>query len=208
MLLGQGDISAKAHGLAGNPPKVESVKNLPEYKAYKEKVDKAPLLADKLRAVGADKGFFNPDDPDVPDDLRARRMLALLLLGEALKAQPDSDAQCVLSAALNGSPDASYYGLLLPSGANVQDLCSTKMTVEQALEALKKVNPPAASVVAEGIHAAVPAKYEAYKNFLWGRFKERFTLAVDPFENPLTKGLFTGLLIGGALLLALRLAKK
>lgn len=218
MMIGQGAIAnvgqryyLSGRGLAGNdPPVVSSVTKTPEYQAYKAKVDAATTLTAKLTALGVEAGFYNPTDPDnIPVDIRARRVLAQNLITDTCAALADGqDVGCVLVAALNGVPDNTQYSFAVPTGANVQDLCGTKMTIEQALTALGKIDPDAAGVVAKGIYTAVPAKYADYKDWLWGRFKDRFTANLNPLTNPLTSPLLVGLLAGVGALLLIRLLKK
>lgn len=218
MMIGQGAIAnvgqkyyLSGRGLAGNDPPVNtSVTKTPEYQAYKAKVDAATTLATKLAALSVADGFYNPTDPEtIPADIKARRVLTQNLIGDTCAALADGqDVACVLVAALNGVPDKTQYSFAVPTGANVQDLCTTQMTIEQALTALGKIDPDAAGVIAKGIYTAVPAKYADYKDWLWGRFKDRFTKNLNPLTNPLTSPLLIGLLAGVGALLLIRLLKK
>jgi len=218
MMIGQGAIAnvgqryyLSGRGLAGNDPPVNtSVTKTPEYQAYKAKVDAATTLTTKLAVLAVADGFYNPTDPDtIPADLKARRVLTQNLIGDTCAALADGqDVACVLVVALNGVPDKTQYSFAVPTGANVQDLCTTQMTIDQALNALGKIDPDAAGVIAKGIYTAVPAKYADYKDWLWGRFKDRFTANLNPLENPLTSPLVKGVLIGLGLYLAISLLKK
>lgn len=212
MMVGHGALSTAGYRygvLSGNDaPVVKSITKTPEYQAYKAKVDAAGTLSEKLKAIAADKGFYTSVEP-VPDDLRSRRVLATNLLADACASSPDAqDISCVLSAALNGVPDKKEYGFLVPTGANVQDLCTTKMTIEEALEGLAKIDKGAASVIAKGVQEAVPAKYGDYKKWLGDRFLNRFSDIANPLTNPLTSPLLVGALAFAAALVLIRISKK
>lgn len=173
------------------PKKVSSLSKDPQFVSLKAKVDAAATVADKLKLLDVTKGLYNPFAPSNPDkNLRIRTVLTILVLADAAeKAGLHPDVECVLRTALAGVPDESYYGMLVPTGAAIQkpEICATKMTIEQALEAFKKHYPQATAYIAQGIAAAVPAKYKDYKAMLIGNFKKRFTENLNPFENPFTK---------------------
>jgi len=163
----------------------------PQFIALKTKVDAAATVADKLEVLDVKKGLYNPFAPANPDkNLQIRRILTIWVLDEAAeKAGLHPDVECVLRNALAGVPDESYYGMLVPTGASVQrpEICDTKMNIEEALREFQKPYPKAAEAIAQGIAAAVPAKYSDYKNMLINNFKKRFTENLNPFENPFTK---------------------
>lgn len=204
MLVGHGAISTSGYRygtLAGK------LTDSATYKGYKAKVDAAPTLVEKLKAIKADQGMY--DESGVSEDARSRSVLFELIIEGPLEALPNgADVECVLKAALNGAPDSSYYGVLVPTGANVQDLCTTDMTIEQALDALAKVDKQAAAVVASGVQTAVPAKYSDYKKWITGRFKDRFASYANPLTNPLTSPLLVGTLAFAAAMLLIRYSKK
>lgn len=216
MMVGHGALSTAGYrygAMAGNdPPVVSSVTKTPEYQAYKAKVDAAATLSDKFKVLGVDGGFYDPDAPNPSVDLRARRVLTQGLITDACVALADGqDVACVLVNALNGVPDNTQYSFLVPTGANVQDICTTKMTIDDALTALAKIDKGATSIVAKGIYTAVPAKYADYKNWLWGRFKDRFVENLNPLNNPLTSGFSPWIVAAAAgvgTLLLIRLLKK
>lgn len=204
MLVGHGAISTSGYRygtLAGK------LTDSATYKGYKAKVDAAPTLVEKLKAIKADQGMY--DESGVSEDARSRSVLFELIIEGPLEALPNgADVECVLKAALNGAPDSSYYGVLVPTGANVQDLCTTDMTIEQALDALAKVDKQAAAVVASGVQTAVPAAYSDYKGMLATKFKDRFFKNLNPLQNPVTQPLLIGLGVFAVALLLIQMSKR
>lgn len=204
MLVGHGAISTNGYRygtLAGK------LSDSATYKGYKAKVDAAPTLVEKLKAIKVDQGMY--DESGVSEDAISRSVLFKLIIDVPLEPVPDGvDVECVLKAALAGTPDSSYYGILIPTGANVQDVCATKMTIEQALDELAKVDKEAAEIVAQGIYTAVPAKYDAYKAKLATNFKGRFFKNLNPLQNPVTQPLLIGLGVFAVALLLIQMSKR
>jgi len=163
----------------------------PQFIALKDKVDAAATVADKLTLLDVKKGLYNPFAPSQPNkSLRIRTVLTRIVIGDAAeKANLHTDVECVLNEALAGTPDDSYYGIAVPEGASIQrpELCATKMNIEKALREFQKPYPKAVQSIAEGIAAAVPAKYADYKSRLLNNFKSRVAENLNPFANPSTK---------------------
>lgn len=191
-MIGYAQLNGHGPSLAFGHKKVSSmISKDPQFIALRAKVDAAATVADKLEVLDVKKGLYNPFAPANPDKaLRIRTVLTRIVIEDAAeKAGLHTDVECVLNAALSGVPDSFYYGVVVPEGASVQrpEICDTKMNIEEALREFQKPYPKAAEAIAQGIAAAVPAKYSDYKNMLINNFKKRFTENLNPFENPFTK---------------------
>lgn len=178
--------------LAGEPPVVKSITKDPYYQKLKAEVEAATTLYDRLKLLRVSEGYYQATDSEP----HVRKILARIQIDDACDAANlPADVSCILNAALTGIPDDTQYGFLVPEGATVQSpqICDTQMTIEEAVEAFGKVYTHAADLIATGIYAAVPARYEAYKKHLFTRFRERVILSLDPIHNPfLNKALTYG----------------
>lgn len=193
--------------LAGKA-QVPKISDQPEYIAWKAKVDAAPTLAAKLAALGTQDGFYSADPTNPTMDTQARVVLARIALEDALIGVANGqDVANVLTAALQGVPDNKDYGILVPTGANIQDLCGTTLDIEGAMDVLAHVDADAGKVVGLGIGAAVPAKFGDYKALLAANFKKRFGEVVSGVAGAVANSL-SPILVAAGVGLALVVAFK
>jgi len=166
-------------------PKTKSIKSNPFWAKYKAAVDAAPTFYDKLKVIQVEQGLYAPWGKVSPE-MKVRQILSFIILEDLIWGAQEAgqkvkggaqDVVCVLRSALMGIPDASYYGVLVPTGANIQasTQCDTKLNIEDALDAVEEIDPKVAKLLYKGIYDAVPAKYSAYKDLLAENFQERFT---------------------------------
>jgi len=163
----------------------KSIKRNPFWAKYKAAVDAAPTFYDKLRVIQVEQGLYAPWGKASPE-MKVRQILSFMIIEDLLLGAEEAGqkikggrktVECILRSALVGIPDASYYGVLVPTGANIQasTQCDTKLNIEDALDAVEKIDPKSAKLLYEGVQNAVPAKYSGYKDLLAENFKERFT---------------------------------
>ena len=194
--------TAGTAGLAGNAPVVGKMSSDPEFKALKAKADAQPTLPGKLGVVNVEAGFWAPGFKG-DKDWQRKTVLTRLILEDALPDNPD--AVCVLHASLLGAIDESEgYGYTVPNGAMIQETCDTDLSLDEAVEALKAVDPVAARMVAMGAVRAGASQKKDYGDRLYKLFKSRFVEWANPFTNPLWGGAVQTAAVVGVAYLAWR----
>lgn len=213
--------------VAVNHPVVKRLSTNPEFVALRARINAAPSVAERLRIVDAQNGYYAPGFV-LSEPARIRGVLALLVLEKALSGftaewQDGANsrlsgelAASVIHAALLGCADANLIpdvasaapgaiaaalvgGLPVAvalglakryalDGATIADAVKTEMSLNQALDLLRQVDPAAADVAAAGAQKAGGEHSTAYGEMLRSNFVKIVANFVNPFTNPVWGG--------------------